>query len=491
MKMNSKYFLWKLTASFHSVSSNHVFLAFQLPIVLDRRINMKASRYNLILTTEDGQKIAFNSTSCALAEVDADFFEILDNIAKINLKETDERKKRLIELMMQGNYIVDDAVDELKILKYRHLSGKYNNFTLGLTVALTLGCNFDCPYCYERSKQGFISQEAVEGIVAVVTEAAKKRKDIQITWYGGEPLLAQDIMFDLSDRLIKICMENEANYSAFIVTNGYLLTEETIGKLKEAKVTGAQVTIDGPPAIHNSRRRLKGSLAGTFDTILDHVVKIKEHHLNVTIRVNIDKSNIDAIPELLEILEINQLKDVLLTLGHVTAYTEACMSVAESCLSAEEYAQNDLKFQRLFHERGFNIDGYPFYPGIKGNYCCADAQYSFVLDPDGYMYKCWNDVGDVHKAVGDIKRRQEGPDQKMLMQTIDYLFWSPFDFEQCRECNLLPICMGGCPYNGLKNGDRPECEKWKYNLDKILKLTYERNKRPNPEKVASEERECG
>jgi uncharacterized protein len=452
---------------------------------------MKTSRYNLILTTEDGRKIAFNSTTCALAEVDAAFFEVLDTIGTVDPEKADASQKELIEMMRQGNYIVDDAVDELKILQYQHLSGKYSNYTLGLTVALTLGCNFACPYCYEQVKQGLITPETVEGIVAIVTEAAQKRRDIQITWYGGEPLLAKDIMFDLSSRLIAICTENQANYSAFIVTNGYLLTDEVIGKLKEAKIGGAQVTLDGPPAVHNSRRRLKASPAGTFDTILAHVIKLKEHNLNVTIRVNVDKSNIDALPELLDILEAHHLKDVLLNLGHVTAYTEACMSVAESCLSVAEYAENDLKFQRLIHERGFNIDRYPFYPGIKANYCCADAQNSFVLDPDGYMYKCWNDVGAVAKAVGDIKNRRDGSGRQMLMNNIDYLFWSPFDFQQCRECNILPICMGGCPYNGLRNGDRPECEKWKYNLDSILKLAYERDKKQSLEKIAAGERECG
>jgi uncharacterized protein len=453
------------------------------------KISMKASKYNLILDTEDGRKIAFNSTTCALAEVDDDFLDVLDNIDKINFEDTDAKRKQLIQSMIEGNYIVDDAVDELKVIKYQHLSGKFSDYSLGLTVALTLGCNFACPYCYEKSKQGFIAAEAIEGIVEMVTEAAKRRKSVQITWYGGEPLLAQDIIFDLSSRLIKICDENKTHYSAYIVTNGYLLTDETISKLKEAKVTGAQITIDGPPKVHNSRRKLKGSDAGTFDTILNNVVKLKANNFNVAIRINIDKSNINSVNELLDILEANHLQDIMLNLGHVTAYTEACMSVAESCLSIEEYADNDLKFQRLFHERGFNVDNYPFYPGIKGNYCCADSQNAFVLDPEGYMYKCWNDVGDANKAVGDIKKIKQVPDQKKLMHNIDYLFWSPFEFEQCRACNLLPICMGGCPYNGQKN-QKPECEKWKYNLINILKLTYERDKNKALEGGSLEASEC-
>jgi uncharacterized protein len=451
---------------------------------------MKASKYNLILDTEDGRKIAFNSTTCALAEVDDDFIEVLDKIGAIDFTDADAKRQQLLQSMREGNYIVDDAVDELKLIKYQHLNGKYNDYSLGLTVALTLDCNFACPYCYEKARQGFITAETIEGIVEMVTEAAKRRKSVQITWYGGEPLLAKEIIFDLSSRLLKICTENETHYSAFIVTNGYLLTDETIGKLKEAKVTGAQITIDGPPEVHNRRRKLKGSDAGTFDTILDNVVKLRANNFQVAIRINIDKSNIDSINELLDILAARHLNDVMLNLGHVTAYTGACMSVAESCLSVEEYAAGDLKFQRLFNERGFNVDLYPFYPGIKGNYCCADTQNAFVLDPEGYMYKCWNDVGDVSRAVGDIKKIKQIPDPKMLMQNIDYIFWSPFEFEQCRECKLLPICMGGCPYNGQKK-QQPQCEKWKYNLTNILKLAYERDQKKISAAGSPEERECG
>jgi uncharacterized protein len=447
---------------------------------------MKASKYNLILDTDDGKKIAFNSTSCALAEVDEDFFDVLNNPDKINPEEAAPKRKQLIESMLQGNYLVNDALDELKMIKYKHLNGKYSNSGFGLTVALTMACNFACPYCYEKPKQGLMTEAVSEGIVEMVTAAAQKRKEIQITWYGGEPLLAKELLFTLSDRLIAICNENDANYSAFIITNGYLLTDETIGRLKQAKVNGAQVTIDGPPEIHNTRRRLKGSNAGTFDTILNNVIKLKENDINVSIRINIDKSNLDSVTKLLDILESNNLKDVLISLGRVTAYTEACVSVTEACLSVEEYADSDLKFQRLFHERGFNVDRYPYYPGIKGNYCCADSQGAFVLDPEGFLYKCWNDVGNVNEAVGTIRKADGISDEKMLMRNIEYLFWSPFDFEQCRECNILPICMGGCPFNGKKN-KQPECEKWKYNLTNILKLTYERNKNRILTAGASEE----
>lgn len=433
---------------------------------------MRASKYNMIWTMDDGTKIAFNSMTCALAEVNEDFLDILKNIDLLEYEKLTTEQRLLVDNMLEGNYIVRDNIDELKLIKYRHLSGKFNAESLGLTIAPTLSCNFGCPYCYENPKQGFIKEDVVNGILEMINEAAKRRKDIHVTWYGGEPLVAKDIVFEISEKIIKICKENATNYSAYIVTNGYLINDEIIEKFKEAKIDGAQITIDGPPDIHNKRRKLKGSEKETFDIILNNVKKLMNIGMRITIRINIDKTNVDRLEELLEILEANGLKEASISLGQVTAYTEACMSVAEACLNTEEYAKSNVKYQDILHKRGFNVQGYPYYPGIKANYCCADAIGAFVLDPDGYMYKCWNDVGNIERAVGDIRKVKDIPNEDMYMRNVNYVLWSPFDYQECIDCNLLPVCMGGCPYNGEKKGSKPDCEKWKYNLEDVLKLTY-------------------
>lgn len=117
---------------------------------------------------------------------------------------------------------------------------------------------------------------------------------------------------------------------------------------------------------------------------------------------------------------------------------------------------------------GFKVDDYPFYPGIKANYCCADTLNAYVIGPNGDLYKCWNDIGNKERSVGNIKE----PIKKYNKMYSDYPLWSPFNHEECINCNILPLCMGGCVYNGLKIG-KPECEKWIYNLDDILKVRYD------------------
>ncbi len=158
----------------------------------------------------------------------------------------------------------------------------------------------------------------------------------------------------------------------------------------------------------------------------------------------------------------------------MTAYTEVCSSVAESCLDMEEYAALNNDFQKLLYEKGMLAHIYPYYPGVKANYCCADTLGAFVIDPEGHMYKCWNDVGYTEKAVSTIQNF-EAPDEKMFHLGLDYLMWTPFDHAKCEDCKYLPICMGGCPYKGMAAGNEPDCEKWRYNMKDIIELTCENN----------------
>jgi uncharacterized protein len=437
---------------------------------------VKASKYNMFWNLEDGTKIAFNSLTCALAEINSDFLEIIDNIDSIQLENLEPEKKKLIDDMFLGNFICDDNFDEVKILKWRHYAGKFDNSgSLELVLAPTLHCNFNCPYCYESdtTKHGNMGQEVQQAIINYVIENAKNKKDINITWYGGEPTLAKELIYDMSAKMIAICEENNVQYKAFMVTNGYLINDDDILKFKESKINGAQITLDGPPEINNKRRKLKESNEDTFYTILNNTKKFTENGIRVGIRVNIDKSNIDYVEELIDRLSAEGLTNKIdVSFGQVDTYTQTtCASFGGCCLDKEEYANIYLSFQKMLHDKGFsNAKGYTYYPGLKANYCCADSSASFVVDPQGYMYKCWNDVGIIERAVGNVTYINK-PNHNMMMQNADYLLWSPFNFSECVECNVLPICMGGCPHNGRAD-KKPECEKWKYNLEDVLKYTY-------------------
>jgi uncharacterized protein len=112
---------------------------------------------------------------------------------------------------------------------------------VSLTICPTMGCNFDCPYCFEDHSPGKMSAEVRDDVVALAERMldASGSKDVHVTWFGGEPLLAPDVIESLSERLMTLVEERGGEYRASIITNGYLLTQEVVDMLGRCKVGSA------------------------------------------------------------------------------------------------------------------------------------------------------------------------------------------------------------------------------------------------------------
>jgi len=124
--------------------------------------------------------------------------------------------------------------------------------------------------------------------------------------------------------------------------------------------------------------------------------------------------------------------------------------------------------------RQYGIVDTEYYPKLHGG-CTATEKNSFVIGPEGEIYKCWMDVGIKEMIVGDIFEKT--PWNMGLI--ANYMaagdrFLSP----ECRECFSLPICDGGCPKARMQNKDQFEqvagiCPDFKERLPEWLEVHYE------------------
>jgi uncharacterized protein len=447
---------------------------------------MKPSGYNFIWHTDNQEKVMiFNSLTTSLVEVRKTYADLLDN-PWFDYNALPVDKKHFVDWLKQSGFVLDDQVDELKILKFIYNSNKYDRMDLGLTVAPTLRCNFACSYCYEQSgenqskrdgQHAFMPENVQQELLKLIERLAKTVKGVSITWYGGEPLLGMEIIFDLTRKIIAITEENKIRYSASMITNGYLLAgdPEIVQKLKDSRISSFQITLDGPPEVHNRRRMLKGSSGPTFDRILEGIKLLTTNEMEVSLLINIDRYNRDQVLKLLDILETNNLKNISMHLGHITAYTAGCKSIESSCVAIEEFTELKQSFHETLRQRGFKTGQTPCYP-IIAHACMANRMNSFVIDPDGDIYKCLSEIGDKSARIGDIvDLEQQGKDERT--QEIRWVTWEPFEYSDCVACKVLPICMGGCGYRAMfVNQDRPDCAEWKYSLEHYVRVRYNREK---------------
>ncbi|MFG6344034.1 MAG: radical SAM protein [Lachnospiraceae bacterium] len=425
---------------------------------------MKESNYNFLyqLNPEENNVLIYNSRTNALAVMDAEHNHMFSEFTKNKIEITDEE---FLKSLVDGGFVVDDDANELSMIKHQLLSSRYNTKVLGLTIAATSDCNFRCVYCYEKNSikaSSKMTNETKENLMKFIEEQLDSLEQLSISWYGGEPLLVMDIIEDMSKRLIKLCEEKNVVYSAGIVTNGYLLTPEIAKKLADYKVTNMQITIDGPEEIHNKRRPLAGG-QGTFKKILENVRDCKGFIENISIRINTDKENVNETNKLIkDIKEMGVDSDnISFYLGLVESHNDCYLD--EKCMSAEAFSKKHLEFMK---ENGISLTN--AYPSLVANFCGADMKNSFVVDSAGFLYKCWNDVGVVERAVGSVAP-QEADGNKRYNNSLyyDYMLYDATEDTECRDCKFLPICMGGCPFKRKGNGNR--CVDKKYIMEEYLK----------------------
>ncbi len=407
-----------------------------------------------------------------------------------------QEERSIREELLKGRFLIDDVVDELKILKTRYISQRYDTRKLHLMLFVTYRCNFQCPYCFQQqlmhadyqlvdSPRGLEDPSLSRSLIHYIRNAtAHGVEHLVIDWFGGEPLLKLRTIMKLSMDFKRICEEHMCQYTAYVTTNGYLLTPNVCDQLRRAGVKGVMVTLDGPPAFHNKRRPLKGGQP-TFDTIIRNLRSAVEFFDRVNIRCNVDKENAEALNEFLEILATNGLNrpNVTIVFSPTTIYEAIVPELCE--VDAETYTEKTLAALEKALALGFKIARRDKEDLLN---CLALTRNFFAITPSGDIYKCPTFAGDPEVRDGFIDRNMET--LKLTYSATEWLAWDPFENRRCRSCKMLPICMGGCPYNAIMRRlkrqvhllphrtELPGCEeRAKRRLELALLYDYEEFKR--------------
>lgn len=412
----------------------------------------KPSKFNVYKNNNENL-IIFNTLSSGIIELDSarktEFYKFVNGEDSL----TDE----LFNNLKKGKMIFESSCDELEYIDLMSKISRLSNQALGLTIAPTLECNFACPYCYEKGhRYNTMSDKMIDNVFQFIERNMKDKEELGISWYGGEPLLALEIIEKITQRITR----KNYKYSATMVSNGYLLNRATAKKLKELHIDSIQLTIDGPEKIHNQRRILRNG-EGSYKRILDNIVEAC-NILNITVRVNVDKDNIEEVDVLLDDLDRRNLRGKLaLYLAPIDNINDTCNS--EKCFTSKEFAIEKMRFYNKHFDRGYlflNV------PSQRFGICGAVSMSSFVIDPTGDLYKCWDDIGHKDEKVGNVLTPV-----KLEGKLLKWLNYSCLTDNQCKNCEVVPICMGGCPNRVMKhNATERSCDHLKYVSDEYLTL---------------------
>ncbi|MGV8096409.1 MAG: radical SAM protein [Mangrovibacterium sp.] len=419
---------------------------------------MEWSIYNHLYYSKRAKSyLLYSSLSNMLVELDKEDY---NTILKIKANpDCIDPKDNQYKFLFDGCFLVESNDNEINKMMLTTFAKRFNSSLLTLTIAPTRACNFNCSYCYEKDRANKrMSQKVQDGILEFVKNRYSTINSLGIVWYGGEPTLDISIVNYLSSELQK----RVKNYSAYMVTNGFLL-DKLIDSIAELKITGLQITLDGTCETHNSTRHLKNG-KGTFDKILSNIdiLLIKHSNIKVSIRMNISAENSNQYAPLYHILRERFGQRVHLYPAFVRDYGSGCK--AGSCF--EDGIRKASFLKKVFEEHGiYTKDIYPFRTS-KG--CMVQQMNSFVVGPEGELYKCWHHLGESEKSVGSIFGSQTITNYPLLsniMITGDVLLDN-----KCKSCILFPSCSGGCMDE--KNISKDYCIPAKSSLEDFIDIHY-------------------
>ncbi len=434
-------------------------------------IRYKKSKYNIVISElSEGNLLIYNTRSGVFGKMDEKTREIYDRIETCDISKIEDAElKKNTETMLQARYIVDADIDEEATVILERNIARYDTSSLIFTIAPTIDCNMCCPYCYEKKRPQYMTaetQDAVVDFIKAQVSAYPDTKKLSITWYGGEPLMHKEAVYNISEKLIGLCDERELIYKANIITNGSLLDEETAKKLaEECKVSSTQVTVDGLGEYHNKKRILKNG-EDSYGIIMKNLEAARKY-LDISVRVNVDKKNAGQLEELARtfFVDYGWSDNPSLYFAPVENYENSCIT-DENCLQIPDFAKLNVDMTRVLYSYNNDVIRSDLYPQRSVVHCGGECISGFVIDPDGDLYKCWLDVGDKSKKCGSI--------DKPFLVTEEYARWVLSELpEKCKKCEYLPVCCGGCAAHRIRNNGEPHCSHTLYSYKEKLKLAYE------------------
>lgn len=259
-----------------------------------------------------------------------------------------------------------------------------------------------------------------------------------------------------------------------IITNGTLFNKRVIDFFKEFPLNTIQFTFDGVNERHNTLRCFKLNGKPTFDIIASNIVEVSKSlpDTELHIRVNVDKENFDDYYIIKNYMNtLISSKKVIVYPGFIRKDDEKCSKLVEPSFQRWEIA--NLHFE-LFNNGLISDTVYPQMNRAKT--CCASSVNSFIVGPEGEIYKCWNDVSDKNKVIGNICSN-EITNPKLYYRYHEGCAW--YNDPECRKSFFMPICHGKCAWynhrNLYENGEYNLCQcmqKAPGLLDKCLEQYY-------------------
>lgn len=421
----------------------------------------KKSKYNFFVPYKDNTTIVYNTFSARLA--------LFDNhtISRYNNNQLEENE---IEMLKERGFIIDDNYDEGAIINEDRITGIRRDSIKILRIWTTSACNANCEYCFEKGLPvENMSIDTANQIYQFIEKRLVEEDSLCVEWFGGEPLLNYTIIDYLSEQLINLCEKRHCSYSATIISNGSLVTDSIVKKMKTSwKIKSIQITMDGYGDVYERIKDYK-AINNAFDRVISNIDMVSNSDIYVSIRMNYANGNTDTLLQLLDFLyeRYHGNKNVGYYLHPL--WDSLNENSEDQFISESVDSKNYIKLIDKMVSYGIASPRVLLRLLYRKRQCEACLKYGYAIYPNGDLGKCseayCKPIGNVWEGITNYELSNI-----WLDETIE---------EKCQNCVFLPMCQGGCRASRVTK--MPQCFSNKKILPDILKwyVEYQMNKSTN------------
>ena len=329
---------------------------------------------------------------------------------------------------------------------------KKSNDIKALCLHVAHTCNLNCSYCFasqgkyhgDRALMSFeVGKQALDFLVA----HSGKRRNLEVDFFGGEPLMNWDVVKQLVAYARSIEKEAGKNFRFTLTTNGVLVDDEVI-EFANKEMHNVVMSIDGRKEVHD-RFRVNYAGQGSYDTIIPKFQKFAKARgeRDYYVRGTYTHHNTDFTKDILHMADLGftqlSMEPVVCAPDDPCALTEEDLPVLFE--QYEELAKEMIRREKdgkpiTFYHYMIDLNHGPcIYKRIAG--CGSGTEY-LAVTPWGDLYPCHQFVGDEKYLMGNV---WDGVTNTEMRD--EFKCCNVYARKDCDDCWARLYCSGGCAAN--------------------------------------------
>jgi len=339
---------------------------------------------------------------------------------------------------------------------FERMAGELKAKTAGVVKALCLHvahtCNLNCSYCFAsqgkyHGDRAVMSFEVGKTALDFLVKNSGTRKNLEVDFFGGEPLMNFDVVKKLVEYARSIEKQTGKNFRFTLTTNGVLIDDDVI-EFANKEMSNVVLSLDGRKSVHD-RFRVDYNGNGSWEKIVPKFQKLVEKRAgkNYYMRGTFTHLNPDFLEDIKVMLDLGfrelSMEPVVCPSGDPSELNEQDLPIV-----LEQYE----KLATLMLEKDKEGKPFTFYHymiDLKGGPCiykrisgCGSGTEYMAVTPWGDLYPCHQFVGEERFKLGDVFNGVSNKDiQKEFMNCNVYAR------EDCKDCWAKLYCSGGCAAN--------------------------------------------